>query len=106
VVATGGGDDRAFIWKVSTGEKLFELSGHKDSVIAVAFSSTGKFLATGGMDGVVKVWESETGKLVVTLEGPDEVIVRRSINLQSALFSRPSCEFASCHELNFSFPVD
>jgi WD40 repeat protein len=47
-------------------------------VIAVAFSSTGKYLATGGMDGSVKIWESETGNLTVSLDGPDEVIVRSS----------------------------
>jgi len=75
IAATGGGDDRAFIWKISTGERLFELTGHTDSIIAVAFSSTGKYLATGSMDGTAKIWESETGKLTATLEGPNEIIV-------------------------------
>lgn len=27
IAVTGGGDDKAFIWNASTGEKIFELSG-------------------------------------------------------------------------------
>lgn len=74
IAATGGGDDRAFIWRISTGEPLFELTGHTDSIIQVAFSANGKYLATGGMDGYVKIWEAETGKIAANLEGPNEVI--------------------------------
>eukprot|EP00128_Syssomonas_multiformis_P018394 Colp12_sorted_trinity150504_noHs@2560 len=71
--ATGGGDDKGYIFKTSDGSPLFELKGHTDSVSAISFNHDGKYLATGGMDGTVLVWEVATGKKVCTLEGPDEV---------------------------------
>jgi len=67
---SGGGDDKAYIWDASSGNQLFELSGHKDSVNSVGFNFDGKMVATGSLDGTVKVWETATGKLVSTLEGP------------------------------------
>lgn len=56
-VATGGADDRAFIWRVGqdayeeSGGAVLELAGHTDTVAAIAFSTDGTLLATGGMDG-------------------------------------------------------
>ncbi|KAK9809865.1 hypothetical protein WJX72_000577 [[Myrmecia] bisecta] len=78
LVATGGGDDKAFIWRVGqdafeqTGGKTFELLGHTDSVVSLAFNSSGAVLATGGLDGRVKLWESSSGRNLHTLEGPAE----------------------------------
>jgi ribosome assembly protein SQT1 len=65
LVATGGQDDGAFLWRVgqdaleATGGTLSttRLGGHTDSVAAVAFSANGLLLATGGLDGAVRVWE-------------------------------------------------
>jgi len=51
-------------------EKLHHLKGHTDSVIDVAFSADGKFVATGSMDATVRIWNSSTGELVNNLEGP------------------------------------
>ncbi|XP_060970572.1 uncharacterized protein LOC115725583 [Cannabis sativa] len=31
LVATGGGDDKSFLWKIGQGDWAFELQGHKDS---------------------------------------------------------------------------
>ncbi|XP_060958768.1 uncharacterized protein LOC133030243 [Cannabis sativa] len=31
LVATGGGDDKGFLWKIGQGDWAFELQGHKDS---------------------------------------------------------------------------
>ncbi|CAG8506111.1 8347_t:CDS:10 [Paraglomus brasilianum] len=70
-IASGGGDDKGFIWQSDTGERLFELSGHSDSVTSVRFSTDGQYVATAGMDGKVKVWKVEDGSEVVVLEGPD-----------------------------------
>jgi ribosome assembly protein SQT1 len=65
LVATGGQDDGAFLWRVgqdaleATGGTLSttRLEGHTDSVASVAFSANGLLLATGGLDGCVRVWE-------------------------------------------------
>jgi WD40 repeat protein len=80
LVATGGGDDRAFLWRV--GEAAFaetrgavaELGGHADSVAALAFSPDGAMLASGGMDGVVRVWNAADGALLHALDGPAEAV--------------------------------
>lgn len=73
IVISGGGDDKAFIWNVSTGQVIHQLIGHTDSIVAVQFSFNGKLAATGGMEGVVKVWDVATGSMVAQLEGPDEI---------------------------------
>jgi len=82
LVASGGQDDKAFIWRV--GQDAFEstdgslgtsiLEGHTDTVACIAFNCQGTHVATGGMDGLVKVWEAGSGRLVQTLEGPEGAI--------------------------------
>lgn len=80
LVATGGADDRAYIWRVgqeafeATGGAVLELSGHTDTVSSLAFSADGTFLASGGMDGRVKVWEVASGRCAQTLEGPGDAV--------------------------------
>ena len=60
LAASGGGDDKAFLWVLQTGEQVGELGGHKDTVTHVAFSSDGSMLATGAMDGEIRcVWGRE-----------------------------------------------
>lgn len=75
IIVTGGGDDKGYLWRADTGDQLFELAGHTDSVTAVGFSTTGDYVATGGMDGKVKVWKVATGELLATVDGPDEIVV-------------------------------
>ncbi|KDD74865.1 hypothetical protein H632_c1024p0, partial [Helicosporidium sp. ATCC 50920] len=80
LVATGGADDRAFLWRVGqdayeeTQGEVKELSGHTDTVASLAFSHDGTLLATGGMDGLVMVWDASTGALVQRLEGPGDAV--------------------------------
>ncbi|RUS23075.1 WD40-repeat-containing domain protein [Endogone sp. FLAS-F59071] len=74
IIVTGGGDDKSYLWRADTGDQLFELAGHTDSVTAVGFNTTGDYVATGGMDGKVKVWKVATGELLATVDGPDEIV--------------------------------
>ncbi|KAF3917041.1 Jouberin [Orbilia brochopaga] len=68
VVATGGGDDVAYIWPstpASTAssqgqeragqQSIFKVDGHGESVTAVAFTASGEFLISGSMNGKVTV---------------------------------------------------
>ncbi|CAG8490317.1 1111_t:CDS:10, partial [Acaulospora colombiana] len=71
---SGGGDDKSFLWRTDTGEQLYELTGHTDTVTSVMFSKNGEFVASGGMDGKILVWKVDGGELVASLEGPDEVM--------------------------------
>ena len=73
-VASGGGDDMAYIWNPRTGKVVHELHGHKESVSSIAFNHDGTLLATGALDGGIRVWNVESGELVQALEGPEEDI--------------------------------
>ncbi|KAJ3189211.1 hypothetical protein HDU85_002836 [Gaertneriomyces sp. JEL0708] len=73
IVLTGGGDDKAYLWRSDTADPLFELGQHTDSVVAVAFSSDGEYAATGGMDGKIFVHKAANGQHVATLDGPSEI---------------------------------
>eukprot|EP01117_Protostelium_nocturnum_P016587 TRINITY_DN6596_c0_g1_i2.p2 TRINITY_DN6596_c0_g1~~TRINITY_DN6596_c0_g1_i2.p2 ORF type:complete len:188 (-),score=89.33 TRINITY_DN6596_c0_g1_i2:731-1294(-) len=74
LAASGGGDDKCFMWDASTGKQYFELSGHKDSVSSVKFNGDGSLLASASFDSTVKVWNVKDGSLSHTLEGPSEGI--------------------------------
>ena len=88
MVATGGGDDRAFVWRVGEDAfmenqgKVFELTGHTDTVTSIEFTnSESSLLATGAMDGTVRVWNGngngngkDTFKQLHVLDGPSESI--------------------------------
>ncbi|KAI9024034.1 WD40-repeat-containing domain protein [Hyaloraphidium curvatum] len=73
LACSGGEDDVAWLWKVDSGEDLFQLEGHSDSVIDVAFNCDGKFVATAGMDGKVLVWSTSDGKQVTALQAGTEI---------------------------------
>ncbi|XP_077997578.1 angio-associated migratory cell protein-like [Glandiceps talaboti] len=71
LVVTGGEDDRAFVWDLTTGEKLFECTGHKDSVTCVGFSHDSSMVATGDMGGVIKVWNIASRQEIWSFECSD-----------------------------------
>ena len=55
VGASGGGDDKAFIWSSTDGSMIHELSGHTDSITDLQFNAQGNLLATASYDQTVKV---------------------------------------------------
>ncbi|XP_060172184.1 uncharacterized protein LOC132603240 isoform X2 [Lycium barbarum] len=74
LVATGGGDDRGFMWRIGQDDMPFELQGHDDSVSSVAFSTDGQLLASGSFDGNIRVCNIALGGPNSILEGPEEGI--------------------------------
>eukprot|EP00803_Ostreobium_quekettii_P005142 evm.model.scf_54.4 EVM.evm.TU.scf_54.4 scf_54:59274-65880(-) len=78
MVASGGEDDMAFLWKVADGTQVdlenHGLTGHTDSVISLAFNSTGQMAATASMDGSVRTWNTGNGNMIRALEGPTDSV--------------------------------
>lgn len=66
-LASGGEDQTARLWDLSTAKESATLPGHNKSVFTLAWSSNGKALATGDFDGTVKLWNPESGGQVRTL---------------------------------------
>jgi WD40 repeat protein len=76
IVATGGCDDRAFLWRFSNSEKeqwCYPLVGHTDTVTSIGFNFNGKLLLTGSYDGTVRIWDVSTREQIQLLEGPDDI---------------------------------
>merc|ERR550514_1642806 len=72
IVCTGNQSDHAVLFRLSeTGtHSKVELKGHTDSVVSVAFSADGVYVATGSYDSTVRVWKTEDASLVHSLTGP------------------------------------
>ncbi|XP_076671458.1 angio-associated migratory cell protein [Andrena cerasifolii] len=56
LAATGGEEDKAYIWDTSSGEIILDCIGHKDSIIFSEFNYDESYLATGDMSGMIQVW--------------------------------------------------
>ncbi|KAK8938481.1 hypothetical protein KSP39_PZI011108 [Platanthera zijinensis] len=69
LVATGGKDNKVFLWKFGLQDSKLEVQGHEDTISTVAFSRDGKFLASGNFDGLIKIWDAQLGIIKCTLEG-------------------------------------
>jgi WD40 repeat protein len=54
------GDRAVLVWDALRGDRLPDLKGSTNRVLAVAVSSDGRLVAGGGADGAIRVWETGT----------------------------------------------
>ena len=72
--ASGGMDDQAVkIWNVKTGQEVFTLTGHPQSIWGVVFHPDGKRLISASSDGTIAVWNVADGTKVLTFPKQQDV---------------------------------
>jgi len=57
------------LWNIQTGALLQVMSGHKSSVLSLAYSPNGMFIASGSYDTSVRIWAATTGLQVTMYAG-------------------------------------
>jgi WD40 repeat protein len=58
-----------FIWNLITGRQLFTLTGHSNSVNAVAVTPDGKQVISASDDNTLKVWDLSSREVIATFTG-------------------------------------
>ncbi|XP_054166410.1 angio-associated migratory cell protein-like [Oppia nitens] len=62
-VVSGGEDDMAFVWRTQDMSVVFDVNGHKDSVVCVEFNANNSLVATADMSGLIQVYDMTGAKL-------------------------------------------
>jgi F-box and WD-40 domain protein CDC4 len=68
-LASGSYDGTVRVWRISTGEQRYVLTGHAQKVYSVALDPARNRCVSGSMDSNVKIWDLDTGACLHTLEG-------------------------------------
>jgi WD40 repeat protein len=88
MLASGGYDRNARVWRVADGRQLRALRGHGGTVWSIAWSPDGQWIATAGEDRLIRIWRAADGVLARTLAGHE-------LNIWSLTFSPDSRLLAS-----------
>ena len=70
-------DDTLKVWDLASGAELHTLSGHTDSVNAVAVTADGQRAVSASDDNTLKVWDLASGAELHTLSGHTDSGARR-----------------------------
>jgi WD40 repeat protein len=71
---------------------ITEIQHAKDEILAVAFSTDGKWLATGGTDSIVRVWNLETREAALELRGHTDWISALAFSPDGKLLASGSAD--------------
>jgi WD40 repeat protein/serine/threonine protein kinase/DNA-binding SARP family transcriptional activator len=76
LIATGDHGGAVLVWDAVTGERLFDLIGHRsgDMINTVWWSPDGTRILTSSDDSTAKVWDTATGEGLVTLSGHTDYV--------------------------------
>lgn len=67
-VVSGSADRTVRLWNTQTGELVYILKGHANTVWSVAFSPDGLTLASGSDDKTIRLWSVSTGQCLKTIK--------------------------------------
>jgi hypothetical protein len=81
-----GADNAVVIFDSTTGEKAFDLSTGRKSIMSLAFTGDGRRLAAG-FNGAIQIWDMTTRKLERTLEGFERVVTRLAYSPRNNLLA-------------------
>jgi WD40 repeat protein len=88
MLASGGYDRTARIWRLADRRQIAALSGHGGTVWSLAWSPDGRWIATASEDKLIRLWRAGDFALVHTLRGHE-------LNIWSVRFSPDSRLLAS-----------
>jgi WD40 repeat protein len=66
---TTGGPGEIKVWAVPSGQLLYTLKGHTDSITALAYHPKQNLIASAGYDKTVRLWNLDKGEAVLVLKG-------------------------------------
>jgi len=109
-IVSGGNDNEARIWDVSTSQPILVLEGHTNSVLSVAWSSDGGLIGTGSWDHTVRLWDAMTGVSLATLLGHTEEVLSVAFTGDGKYLVSGSCDttirkwdvYAACRQASES----
>jgi WD40 repeat protein len=86
-----GGPKEVHVWDASSGKIIYILRGHTATVMAVAYSPEGRWLASGSVDGTIKIWDAASGKEIQTLhQDGNRVVIAVAFSSDSQLLASGS----------------
>lgn len=77
LVAVGLGNDQVGLFRVDNGERVAELSGHREQVKIVDFSENGKYLLSSGFDGQIILWDVAKHEIIKRFEHQGNPLLTR-----------------------------
>lgn len=73
-LVSGSYDCTVRVWRISTGETLYRLTGHTQKVYSVVLDHQRNRCISGSMDNMVRIWSLDTGSMIYTLEGHTSLV--------------------------------
>ena len=79
-LVSGSYDSTVRVWKISTGETVWKLTGHTQKVYSVVYDHERNRCISGSMDNQVKIWSLELGTCLHTLDGHSSLVGLLDLN--------------------------
>ncbi len=92
LLATQGPAFTIRVWRVSTGQQIYALSGHSGSINSIAWSVDGNMLVSGSDDHTVRLWDTSSRTAKYILQGHKDQVTCVAISSDSQLIASGSVD--------------